>query len=76
MGAIYRNFRQGSARMTYIRFFNEITLDDVALVGGKGASLGEMYGALVPLGVPVPPGFSVTAPAYRRVIAEADLEGE
>jgi pyruvate,water dikinase len=60
--------------MQFIRFFDEISLDDVALVGGKGASLGELYRELVPLGVPVPGGYSVTAPAYRKLIADAGLE--
>jgi len=59
--------------MDFIRFFDEISLDDVALVGGKGASLGELYRALVPLGVPVPGGYSITAPAYRKLIADAGL---
>jgi pyruvate,water dikinase len=62
--------------MDYIRFFEAISLDDVPLVGGKGASLGEMYRELAPAGVPVPNGFCVTAPAYRQVIADAGLEGE
>lgn len=34
------------ARYQYLRFFNEISIDDVPLVGGKNASLGEMYRAL------------------------------
>jgi len=44
--------------------------DDVALVGGKGASLGEM----VRLGLPVPPGYVVTTRAFREVLAEIDGE--
>ncbi len=52
----------------YIRWFEEISLDDVALVGGKNASLGELWRSLRPQGVRVPPGFAVTADAYRRVI--------
>jgi pyruvate,water dikinase len=52
----------------YIRWFEEVTLDDVALVGGKNASLGELWRSLRPQGVRVPPGFAVTADAYRRVI--------
>lgn len=39
------------SRFTYIRFFDEIGIDDIPLVGGKNASLGEMYQALVPQGV-------------------------
>src|SRR2546430_15722548 len=42
----------------------------LALVGGKGANLGEMAGA----GLPVPPGFCITTPAYEQVASEAGLE--
>lgn len=52
----------------YIRFFNELRIEDVPLVGGKNASLGEMYQALSPNGVPVPNGFAITAEAYRYVL--------
>ena len=38
----------------YIRWFNELTLDDIPLVGGKNASLGEMYQALTPQGILIP----------------------
>ncbi len=55
----------------YIRFFSEIGNDDVPLVGGKNASLGEMYRHLRPLGVPVPEGFAITAQAYRYVLEQA-----
>ncbi|MRJ02239.1 MAG: phosphoenolpyruvate synthase [Epsilonproteobacteria bacterium] len=49
----------------YIKWFREIGIDDVAEVGGKNASLGELYNNLTPLGVVVPNGFAVTAEAYR-----------
>ncbi|MFQ5509551.1 MAG: phosphoenolpyruvate synthase [Leptospirillia bacterium] len=62
--------------MDFIRFFADVSLDDVPLVGGKGASLGELYRSLAPLGVPVPNGFCVTAPGYREVIRKAGLESE
>ena len=52
----------------YIRWFDEITLEDVPLVGGKNASLGELYQELVPQGVLVPNGFAITAEAYRYVL--------
>ena len=45
-----------------IRWFNELSKSDVNIAGGKGANLGEMTQA----GLPVPPGFTVTTPAYRR----------
>jgi len=52
----------------YIRWFNELTIDDVSLVGGKNASLGEMYRELTPQGIQIPNGFAVTAEAYRYVL--------
>ena len=55
----------------YIRKFAELTLDDVPLVGGKNASLGEMYRVLTGQGVRVPNGFAITAEAYREVISAA-----
>ncbi len=55
----------------FIRSFSNIGLDDVALVGGKNASLGELYRELTPLGVRIPNGFAVTAAAYRYVLDEA-----
>jgi len=58
----------------YIRFFREIGVDDVASVGGKGASLGEMYQALKDQGVRVPNGFAITAGAYRYLLAGAGIE--
>ncbi|VTU36345.1 Phosphoenolpyruvate synthase [Variovorax sp. PBS-H4] len=57
---------------TYIRWFSEIGVDDVASVGGKNASLGEMYRALTPHGVHVPNGFAITAEAYRRTLELSD----
>ncbi len=58
---------------SYIRFFETIGNDDVALVGGKNASLGEMTTALAGAGIPVPRGFATTARAYRDVLAANDL---
>ena len=47
-----------------IKLFDTIGMDDVGLVGGKNASLGEMVQYLVPQGIPIPPGFAVTSHAY------------
>ncbi len=58
--------------MKYIRWFSELGSDDVGLVGGKNASLGEMYRSLSAQGVRVPNGFAVTAEAYRHVLDQAD----
>ena len=49
--------------MAHVIPFSEIKLRDIALVGGKNASLGEMYQSLNHLGVKVPNGFAVTAEA-------------
>ncbi|MDO9103954.1 MAG: phosphoenolpyruvate synthase [Methylovulum sp.] len=56
----------------YIRWFNELGIDDVPLVGGKNASLGEMYQELTPQGILIPNGFAITAEAYRYVLDKAD----
>jgi len=55
----------------YVRFFSQIGIDDVPLVGGKNASLGEMYQELTPRGIRVPNGFAVTAEAYRHTLEGA-----
>jgi len=49
--------------------FTEIDKEDLALVGGKGANLGEMTKA----GFPVPPGFAITVEAFDRFIDENSL---
>ncbi len=54
----------------YIRWFRELGMEDVPLVGGKNASLGEMYRALTAEGVRVPNGFAVTARAYRDLLTQ------
>ncbi|MEW6765357.1 MAG: phosphoenolpyruvate synthase [Pseudomonadota bacterium] len=61
--------------MRYVRLFDELTIDDVPLVGGKNASLGEMFRTLKPKGVNVPGGFATTAEAYWAVIDHNDLRG-
>lgn len=52
----------------YILWFHEIGIKDVASVGGKNASLGEMARSLKKKGVPVPPGFAITSYAYKYVL--------
>ncbi len=52
----------------------EAGIDDVALVGGKNASLGEMLQELAPKGIRIPTGFIITAEAYRVFIRAAGLE--
>ncbi|HEX6070936.1 MAG TPA: phosphoenolpyruvate synthase [Longimicrobiaceae bacterium] len=58
----------------WLRWFDEVGLGDVATVGGKNASLGEMRRALVPLGIHVPDGFATTADAYRAFLGHGGLE--
>lgn len=58
----------------YIMWFDNISLKDVPLVGGKNASLGEMVRELGKKGVLVPNGFAVTAEAYRYFIRENKLD--
>jgi len=58
----------------YIRWFSEIGIEDIPAVGGKNASLGEMYRELSAQGVKVPNGFVLTADAYRYFLSEAELD--
>ncbi len=55
----------------YIRLLDEVGADDIALVGGKNAALGEMRRTLASAGVPTPEGFVVTADAYRDALDDA-----
>ncbi|MDT5341425.1 MAG: pyruvate, water dikinase, partial [Mycobacterium sp.] len=55
----------------FVRFFEEFGIDDVPLVGGKNASLGEMFQKLSGQGVRVPHGFAITAEAYRFMLDKA-----
>ncbi len=56
-----------------IKFFREIHLKDIPLVGGKNASLGEMINQLEGKGIKIPDGFAITATAYRRYLQETGL---
>ena len=55
--------------------FSEIRITDVSRVGGKNASLGELFIALKPKGVGVLDGFAVTTDAYWRLLEEKGLRG-
>jgi pyruvate,water dikinase len=57
----------------YIIPFDRIGMQDVAIIGGKNASLGEMIGKLGQAGVRVPAGFATTAQAYRDFLAQDEL---
>jgi len=50
--------------MVYIKWLNELFKDDRNIVGGKAANLGEM----TKIGIPVPPGFSITIDGYWRFV--------
>ena len=58
----------------YIRWFEDIGADDVAYVGGKNASLGEMVRNLGRYDIKVPPGFAITADGYRHFLSANNLE--
>jgi len=59
-----------TAQNKIIYWFSEIGKEDIALVGGKGANLGEIYN----LGIPVPPGFIISSYAYFYFIKENNLK--
>ena len=58
------------SKYNYIKWFDEISKDNVGIVGGKGANLGELTKSKLP----VPPGFCVTAQAYLKFIDYAGLD--
>ena len=60
--------------MRFVRWFSDVGLPDVGLVGGKNTSLGELIRSLSPLGIRVPDGFAVTAEAYRHFLRAAGVE--
>jgi pyruvate,water dikinase len=60
----------------YIKFFREISLPDVSQVGGKNASLGEMYQKLAPLGINLPNGFATTAQSYYYFIDQTGVRSK
>jgi len=60
----------------HILFFNQISIIDIAKVGGKNASLGEMYTQLNPKGIGIPNGFALTADAYRLFRKQNNIEKE
>ena len=62
------------AKHKHILFFNQISIDAIGKVGGKNASLGEMYNQLNPIGINIPNGFAVTAEGYRLFRKQNNLE--
>lgn len=60
----------------YIKQFNEISIADIALVGGKNASLGEMFSKLSSKGISVPDGFATTAYAFEEFLTHNSLHSK
>ncbi|MBS3815118.1 MAG: phosphoenolpyruvate synthase [Hadesarchaea archaeon] len=58
--------------MTNVAWFNDLSKEDVGVAGGKGANLGEMIKA----DLPIPPGFAVTAQAYEKFVKEVGIIDE
>lgn len=58
--------------MNFIQTFSQLTKTDAPIAGGKGASLGEMFNA----GIPVPPGFVILSAAFEKFLSETDLNVE
>ena len=65
-----------SRKRALVLWFDETGIDDVPLVGGKNASLGEMHRELTKKGVRIPDGFATTAFAYRKFMEEAGIKKE
>jgi pyruvate,water dikinase len=57
----------------YIRFFEELSINDIPEVGGKNASLGEMYHNLAPKGINLPNGIATTSEAYNYFLDETGI---
>ncbi|QSR88568.1 phosphoenolpyruvate synthase [Methylacidiphilum caldifontis] len=60
----------------YVLWFNQITIEDIAIVGGKNASLGEMMKELSPFGINIPNGFAITSLAYEQFINFNNIRDE
>ena len=58
----------------FVLWFDQLSIDDVGLVGGKNASLGEMYRELTSKGVKIPNGYAVTAYAYHYLLEKAGVK--
>jgi pyruvate,water dikinase len=65
---------QSVGTRSWIKWFSDITISDVPFVGGKNASLGEMYRELASQGVKIPNGFAITADAFRYFMQATELE--
>ncbi len=61
-------------KSAFILWFDQLGIEDVGIVGGKNASLGEMYRNLQPMGVNIPNGFAITAHAYFYLLEKAGIK--
>ena len=66
--------KQAKKSKKMIMWFSQIRNTDVPLVGGKNASLGEMYSTLTRKGILVPNGFAITAEAYRYFLEKGGIK--
>ena len=73
-GAKGKKQSKSSKESKFILWFNELSIDDVSVVGGKNASLGEMYRNLTPRGINIPNGFAITAHAYHYLLEKAGIK--
>lgn len=64
------------SKQNFIKFFDELRIKDVGIVGGKNASLGEMYQSLSKQGINVPFGFATTASAYNYFMDKSGLKNK
>lgn len=60
--------------MENVKWLNQISLEDIDLVGGKNASLGQLYSNMSKLGINVPNGFAITTKVFRNFIVDNNLE--
>ena len=61
-------------RKAFVLWFDQLGIEDVPLVGGKNASLGEMYRELTPQGVKIPNGFAITAYSYDYILEKEGVK--
>ncbi len=60
----------------FVLWFKDLKIEDVPIVGGKNASLGEMYRELTRKGVRIPNGFAITTHAYKHLLKHSGIEKE
>jgi pyruvate,water dikinase len=70
---LFKKNKSKDKKSEFILWFKELAIEDVPLVGGKNASLGEMYRELSGEGIKIPNGFAITAYAYRYFIEKAGI---